>query len=105
MDGKKTTQQKVDETLDAASRIKAVKEPPFFKDRVLREMARPITPKTVHFWLDWFTPKYQVAAIVLFVVLNALALWSYNNQNEQQELQSFAQAYGLSTSENESILN
>ncbi|SHG85701.1 hypothetical protein [Flagellimonas flava] len=105
MDGKKTTQQKVEQVLDTADQIKAVNEPPFFKDRVLREMAKPIAPKTVHFWLDWFTPKYQVAAIVLFVVLNALALWSYNNQNEQQELQTFAQTYGLSASESESFLN
>lgn len=97
-------EKRVEETLEAASRIAPVKAPPFFKEGVLnrmragnREAERPLIP--------WFTPKYQVAALICIVVVNAFALLWYTFDDYDQNVVNFAQAYGLSTSDNESFFN
>lgn len=105
MDGKKNTQQKIDEVLETVSHIEAVNTPLFFKDRVLNRLSNDNEVNEASNVLDWFLPKYQIAALVVFAVLNFGALYVYNNNNQIEEIEAFAQSYGLSFDEDNSILN
>ncbi|MEK6155595.1 hypothetical protein WIW50_20215 [Flavobacteriaceae bacterium 3-367] len=97
-------EKQVEETLEAASRIAQVKAPPFFKEGVLNRMRtgkgeeeRPLIP--------WFTPKYQVAALICIIMVNAFVLLWYASDNYDQSVANFAQAYGISNSDNDSFFN
>ncbi|WP_396590501.1 hypothetical protein [Allomuricauda sp. R78024] len=105
MDGKKNTQQKIDEVLEKVSHIEAVNTPLFFKYRVLNRLSNDNEVNEASNVLDWFSPKYQIAALVVFAVLNFGALYIYNNNNQIEEIEAFAQSYGLSFDEDNSILN
>ncbi|WP_298791293.1 hypothetical protein [uncultured Allomuricauda sp.] len=105
MDGKKTTQQKIDEVLEAASQIETVDTSPFFKDKVLHRLTNREELEEALPILGWFTLKYQVAALLLFVVLNAVAIYNYRSSNQQEEIVTFADAFGISSTDQQSILN
>ncbi|PWL37791.1 hypothetical protein DKG77_13535 [Flagellimonas aquimarina] len=105
MDGKKITQRKIDEVLDSASQMEAVNAPPFFKDKVLQRLTSNNQVIETSNLLGWFLPKYQIAALVVFAFLNFGALYVYNNSNQEDEIKTFAQAYGLAADEDNSILN
>lgn len=98
MKSKSNIDQLVEDTLNSVSSIDTVKTPPFFKDKVRNSMAeRPIERVEGLGYLDWFTPRYQAAALICFVVLNAFALLSYYSDNGYGEnVENFAEAYGLS---------
>ncbi len=105
MDGKKNTQQKIDEVLDTASHIESVNISPFFKDKVLHRLDSLTQPGEHNLVLSWFTPKYQVAVLLLLAILNIGAIYSYRISNQQEQMTAFAEAFGFSNTENESILN
>ena len=105
MNDKKTTSQFVDELIESVSGIETVDTPPFFKDRVLKQLGKTEETVEVPPFFHWFTPKLQLAALMVFVLINLGVLYYYNSFNQDQELQSFAEAYGLSESSEESILN
>ena len=105
MDGKKITQQKIDEVLEAASQIDEVKVPPFFKDKVLHRLTNAQDEVETVPILGWFTLKYQVAALLIFAIVNILAIRSYVSSNQEEQATTFAQMYGLSSQNQESILN
>lgn len=102
---KKNTSKIIDELLDSPLVIDEVNTPPFFKDKVLNKLSQNTEERTATDWLNWFTPKYQIAAMVLFVMLNFIALYSYSASNKEVELQNYAQTYGLSNTSQDSILN
>nr|WP_299343225.1 hypothetical protein [Allomuricauda sp.] len=104
MDEKKTTPRLIDELIDSVSEIESVNTPPFFRDKVLKRLEKAQESEAMAPFLFGFTPKLQIAALLVFAMLNIGALWYYQNQQQQEELQTFAEAYGLSLSE-ESILN
>ena len=105
MSKKENIQLKIDELIDSASSIDGVNTPPFFKDKVLNKLTHSSTEKSATDWLFWFSPKYQIAAMVLFVMLNLIALYNYSASNKEVELQNYAQTYGLSNTSQDSILN
>ena len=105
MNDKKNTSKIVDELLDAATTIEVVNTPPFFKDKVLNRLSQINEKKREPVALHWFAPKYQIAVLVLFAILNLGVLYSYTSSNDSSELQTFAQSTGLSTTESDSILN
>lgn len=105
MNEKKNTSQRIDELIDSASGIEAVSTPPFFKDKVLNRLSQTRDSQPQLGWLPWFAPKYQMAALFLFVLLNMLVLYTYSDSNREEEIQTFAEAYGLSSAQDESMLN
>ncbi|MDT0539409.1 MULTISPECIES: hypothetical protein [Croceitalea] len=105
MNDKKNTSKFIDELLDTPLVLDKVNTPAFFKDKVLNKLSQSSTEKSATDWLFWFTPKYQIAAMVLFVMLNLIALYNYSASNKEVELQNYAQAYGLSNTIQDSILN
>ncbi|MEO9512789.1 MAG: hypothetical protein ABJN84_05905 [Flavobacteriaceae bacterium] len=105
MNDKKITPELIDELIDSASKVEVVNTPPFFKDKVLNRLSQVTVERQQAEVLSWFTPKYQIAMLLLFAALNIVAIYSYRSSSKQQELQTFAEAYGFSESESESILN
>ena len=105
MNDKNSTPELIDELIDSVSKIERVNTPPFFKDKVLLNIDKRQQINKVPSFLYWLTPKYQFAALLLFVFLNLSVLYYYTANNKEQELESFADAYGLSSSQEESILN
>lgn len=105
MDSKKNIDRLVEETLDSVSSIDAVKTPPFFKDKVLNRMAQEgVKNQEGIAVLNWFTPKFQAAALICFIVLNAYALLSYSTDSYGENVENFAEVYGLSETDTDSYL-
>ena len=96
MESKKSIDQLVEETLDSVSGIETIKAPPFFKERVLNRMNQEPVEKDDVFVLNWFTPKFQAAALICFIVLNIFALRSYTSDSYGDNVDNFAEVYGLS---------
>jgi hypothetical protein len=105
MNDKKNTSKQIDELIDSASGIEAVSTPPFFKDKVLKRLSQTSDSQPQQGWLPWFTPKYQIAALFLLVLVNGIVLYNYSDSNREEEIQTFAEAYGLSSAQDESMLN
>lgn len=106
MKSKPNIDQLVEDTLSSVSSIGTVKTSPFFKEKVLNRMAQQDVEKVTRVgYLDWFTPRYQAAALVCFVILNAFALLSYNTDSGYDEnVENFAEVYGLSQIATDSYL-
>ena len=106
MKNKPNIDQLVEDTLASVPSIGTVKTPPFFKEKVLKRMTQQDVEKAEGVrYLDWFTPRYQAAALVCFVILNAFALLSYNDDSGYGEnVENFAEVYGLSETTTDSYL-
>ena len=98
--------QLIEDTLNSVSNIDTAKTPPFFKEKVFNKMAHEAAIKASGInYIDWFTPRYQAAALACFVILNAFALLSYNKDNDYGEnVENFAEVYGLSATDTDSYL-
>jgi len=105
MKSKEHIDRLVEETLESVSNRNKVKVPPFFKDKALQRMAQPaIEEKEGLRYLDWFTPNYQAAALICFVILNSAVLLSYTSDDYSEHIENFAEVYGLSETDTESYL-
>ena len=105
MNDKKNTFKNLDDLIESVSDIESVGAPPFFKDRVLKELEKQKGQEQSPLVLSWLTPRLQIAALLAFVFINLGVLYYYNSTNQDQELETFAQTYGLSSPQEESILN
>lgn len=105
MKNKKYINQLVEETLDSASSIEVAKTPPFFKEKMLNQMAQAAVEKEEGIAiLNWFTPKFQAATLICFVALNTVALLSYVSDSYGDNVENFAEVYGLSETDTDSYL-
>ncbi|MEO9893901.1 hypothetical protein [Aurantibacter sp.] len=99
--------QLVDETINSVSKIDSVKAPPFFKDKVLNRMVQQNEQqeKGVRY-LNWFTPKYQAAALICFVLLNTAVLLSNSNTTDSytEDVSDFADVYGITSSTSDTYI-
>ena len=106
MDDKRNIDQLVEETLNSVSSIDAIKAPPFFKDKVLNRMTQTAIEKEEGvFILNWFTPKIQAAALISFVLLNTIALLYNTSDSYSENVEDFAEVYGLSETDTDSYFN
>ena len=97
MDTKENIDQLVDETLESVTKIGAVKTSPFFKEKVVRNLSQQDVVETKEVaYFNWFTPKYQAAALICFIFLNVAALLTYSSESYNDNVSSFAEVYGLS---------
>lgn len=103
MDTKKNIDRLVEETLESVSNIDVVKTPPFFKDKVLNRMAQKSgKEKEGVRYVDWFTPRFQAASLICFIVVNAYALLYNSAGSYSENLENFAEVYGLSETDTDS---
>ncbi len=85
--------KKVKATLDSVQSIDEVKVSPFLKDRILYQIgAREINQQSS--WA-WFTPKLQLATLIMFMVLNVFTYVSLNSEDYNSSIDEFTEMYGL----------
>ncbi|WP_353779490.1 hypothetical protein [Winogradskyella sp. 3972H.M.0a.05] len=102
MDKDKEILQNVDKAFQSIDSIESVDASPFFKDKVMQQIAnaKSEVPRTA--W-NWFSPQLQLTLLVAVIVLNVIAYIQMNTSNYNEEIDSIAQMYGLSESENNEI--
>jgi len=103
METNKDIQNKIDGTFSAMNSIETVNVSPFFKDKV---MQRLFTEKeeTATIW-NWFLPKLQLATLACVVILNVIAFTQLQTTTYNDNISQFAKTYGLSVSDDASVLN
>ena len=95
----------MEETLDSVSNMNRVQPSPFFKQKVLRSLSQQeVKPTEGVVYLNWFTPRYQAAALICFIFLNAAALLTYSSESYTDDVSSFAEVYGLSEADSDTYL-
>lgn len=105
MDTKGKIDQLVEETLHSVSNMDRVQTSRFFKEKVLRSLSQQDHDQTEGVtYLNWFTPKYQAAALICFIFLNAAALLNYSSNSYSDNVSSFAEVYGLSETDSDTYL-
>ena len=98
----KDIQKKIEETFDVVDTIKQVQVSPFLKEKTMQRMFVEKEERQI-VW-SWFTPKLQIATIVVVVVLNILAFTQLDlNTISEDTIEDFAETYELSN-EDESTL-
>ncbi len=84
--------EKIEEKLAVLEHITAVKVSDSFKNNVLvaiRDYQKEGTD------LVWFTPKLQIAAMIVVLVVNAMAITYAFSNGEAATFETFAVQYGL----------
>lgn len=104
MDTDRNIQNQIDETLNVFDNMETVNVSPFFKDKTMNVLFAE--KEVVQTGWSWFTPKLQLATLVCVVVLNVIAFTKLEETSTYEEnLSEFAESYGLSTTDDTSILN
>lgn len=98
MDKDKEIRNRVDKALQSIDSIEAVNVSPFFKDKVIQKINAQSeeTPKST--W-TWLSPQVQLALLVVVIVFNVMAYLQINSTEYDDNVDSFAQMYGLSESD------
>ncbi|WP_298894447.1 hypothetical protein [uncultured Psychroserpens sp.] len=99
----KDIQDKVNTVLNSVDTIKDVKVSPFFKDKMLSVLFSEKREMRQVNW-TWFTPKFQLATLFCFIVLNVFTLTQINNSTYDDYISDFAELYDLTTHESNSLL-
>lgn len=92
----KNIQDKIDNAFEAIEGIESVNVSPFFKDKTMKRLFKEKEEKQI-IW-TWFTPKLQLAALVCVVVLNVVAFTQLRESTYDNNVNQFAESYGLTTS-------
>ena len=103
METNKNIQSKIDNTLSAMDAIETVNVSPFFKDKTMQRLFAE-KEETATAWY-WFSPKLQLATLVCVVILNVFAFTKLKETTYNDNVNQFAESYGLSTSTETFILN
>lgn len=103
MESNKNIQEKIDNTFKAAEAIEQVSVSPFFKDKTMQRMFSEKEEEKVA-W-SWFSPKLQLATLACVVVINVIAFTQVNKTSYDENINQFAESYGLTTSDSNSLLN
>lgn len=96
-------EKKVKATIDSVESIEEVSVSPFFKEKVMHQI-RTASEDRKEIVLSWFTPRLQLATLVCIVVLNIIAFSNLEDNSYDENLNEFAESYGLSTSTDIAIL-
>jgi hypothetical protein len=91
----KNISEQVDNIFEVLNSIEKTSVSPFFKQKVLHKMFLKEEEKTV--MKLWFTPKLQLAAIALVLLVNAISLFYVFNENNSTTIDNFAKEYSLSS--------
>ncbi len=103
MDTDRNIQNKINTTINSVEAIETVQASPFFKDKTMQRLFAEKEVKKVA-W-SWFTPKLQLATLVCLVVLNIFAFSTMNKSTYNENVNEFAETYGLSIDTETSLLN
>lgn len=85
--------KKVNATLNAVETIQEVKFSPFLKDRILNNLTVD-KEETLKVW-SWFTPKFQLATLIVVILLNIYAYKVFASDNYNTTVEEFVDTYGF----------
>ncbi|MEP5340426.1 MAG: hypothetical protein ABJL44_02440 [Algibacter sp.] len=103
METNNNIQNKIDSTFDAIDAIENVNVSPFFKDKTMQRLFAE--EKEVTTVWSWLTPKLQLATLACVVILNVVAFSQLKTTTYNDDMSQFAETYGLSVSDDTSVLN
>jgi hypothetical protein len=95
--------KKVNATLNAVDTIQDVKVSPFLKDRILNNLTVE-SEETQRVWA-WFTPKFQIATLVIVVLLNVYAYKVLTSEEYNSTVEEFVDTYDFGDETYTSIFN
>ncbi|WP_299061404.1 hypothetical protein [uncultured Polaribacter sp.] len=104
MENKEHIKNKVKDTFNVLESINKVEVNPFLKHKILQKLNNVEEKKKE---INWFTPKLQLAAFVIVLLMNAIAIYYVFSSTEvtiTSDINSFAQEYSLQETSN-SLLN
>lgn len=91
----KTIFEQIEDTFEVLNSIEKTTVSPFFKQNVLNKMF--LKEEKITVVRQWFTPKLQLVAIALVLLINAVSLFYVFNQNDSNTIDNFAKEYSLSS--------
>lgn len=103
METNKNIENKVNQTIHAINNIEHVNVSPFFKEQTMQRLFKE-KEDVVGGW-SWFTPKVQLATLICVVVLNVFAFVQLQKTSYNNDINAFAETYGLSANTDTSVLN
>lgn len=86
-------EKKIEATIDSVESIEYVKVSPFVKDRIMHQVSSKNNEVT-SIW-SWFTPSFQLATLILFMILNVYAYINLNSEDYNSSIEEFTETYGL----------
>lgn len=95
MDSNKDIEKKVEELLAKTVPTNEVPISPIFKDKTLDALFAEKEERGII--TGWFTPKLQLAALIVILLANSYVLYTINQSNYNQQLEQFAESYQLSS--------
>ena len=93
----------VEKTISSVDHMNEVGVSPFFKEKVMHRIRNASEEEDVTI-SSWFTPKLQLATLVAVIILNVIAFSNLEANNYDENVNEFAESYGLSTSTNSETL-
>lgn len=97
---KNNIDQIINEVLTAPASFNDVKISPQFKEKVIHKLFNEKKDATV---VSWFTPKLQVAAAVIVLLVNSIAITYIVKTNYSTNILNFSKTFNINNSE--SVLN
>lgn len=95
--------KKVNTTLNVVDTIQEVKVSPFLKDRILNNINTEVE-ETQNVW-SWFTPKLQIAMLIVVILLNVYAYKVLTSDNYNTTVEEFVDTYDFGEETYTSIFN
>ncbi len=95
--------KKVNTTLNVVDTIQEVKVSPFLKDRILNNINTEVE-ETQKIW-SWFTPKLQIAMLIVVILLNVYAYKVLTSDNYNTTVEEFVDTYDFGEETYTSIFN
>ncbi len=95
--------KKVKATLNVADTIQEVKVSPFLKDKILNNLNTEID-ESQKVWA-WFTPKFQLATLIVVILLNVYAYKVLTSDNYNTTVEEFVDTYNFGDETYTSIFN
>lgn len=95
----RSIEEQIDSTIDA---IENVNVSPFFKEKTMQRLF--VKKEEEQIVWSWFTPKLQLATLACIVILNVMAFSQLNTTTYHDNIDQFAESYGLTTQEDTLIL-
>ncbi|MAB50075.1 MAG: hypothetical protein CMC05_15750 [Flavobacteriaceae bacterium] len=95
--------KKVNTTLNVVDTIQEVKVSPFLKDRILNNINTE-AEETQKIW-SWFTPKLQIAMLIVVILLNVYAYKVLTSDNYNTTVEEFVDTYNFGDETYTSIFN
>lgn len=95
--------KKVNATLSVVDTIQEVKVSPFLKDKVLNNLTAKVE-ETQKVW-SWYTPKYQIATLIVVILLNVYAYKVLTSDEYNTTVEEFVDTYDFGDEMYTSIFN